>query len=57
MKYMFQYRREQRATYTVEADSFEEAEIEAVDQIGFLKLDSTDDESDDPGELEYLEGE
>lgn len=48
---MYQYRREQRVT--LEATN----EDEAWKKVWKLRLSSQDDESDDPGELELLEGE
>ncbi len=53
--YLFQYRREQRAEFTIQAASLEEAEKLAENHIGSLSLISKDDSSDDPGELECVE--
>jgi len=53
--YLYQYRREQRAEEEFEADSQEKAEELAEAWMNALSLDSTDDVSDDPGELELLE--
>lgn len=51
--YYFKYVREQRVLVEVEAASWQEAERIANEQIQNLRLDSADDESDDPGELFY----
>ena len=52
--YIFQYRREARFTFSVEADRESEAHVQAM-----AHLDSYEgvipDDSDDPGELELLE--
>jgi hypothetical protein len=52
--FQFQYRREQRVDFEVEAATEEEAEEKAWKYVESLSLDSLDDESDDPGELECL---
>ena len=56
MRYLFQYRREQRVDFEIEADNESEAFglAETVVEVGF-KLDSIDDESDDPGEWDLIE--
>ena len=50
----YQYRREQRVDWTIEAESEGAAETEAKKLMDGLNLSSEDDESDDPGELELL---
>ena len=52
-EYLYQYRREQRVTFTVEAETKAEADAEAAGRE--FKLWSEDDESDDPGELDLLD--
>ena len=53
--YTFQYRREQRVTFRVWAKTEDEANKAASEMAPLLDLKSTDDESDDQGELELLE--
>lgn len=50
--YQCQYRREQRVNFEIEADSAEEASEKAWKRANDFNLDSPDDSSDDPGELE-----
>lgn len=50
--YEFCYCREQRVYFEIETSTQEEAEEEANERIQTFDLDSKDDESDDPGELE-----
>lgn len=53
--YLFQYVREQRVTLEAEGDTQEEAYDCLVNSgiLDTLKLDSPDDESDDPGEVHF----
>lgn len=55
--YRYQYVREQRVTLETEGDTEEEAYDYLVNSgiLDTLKLDSPDDESDDPGEVVFLE--
>jgi hypothetical protein len=52
-EFMFQYRREQRVTFTIEAE--DEAGARAAAEACAHYLDSQEDESSGPGELEMLE--
>lgn len=52
MVYHFCYCREQRVYFSVEADNEERAYELAHERSNTFDLDSPDDESDDPGELE-----
>ena len=53
--YTFQYRREQRVDFTVEADNKTAAISQAETMSEAFDLLSKDDNSDDPGELELME--
>lgn len=53
--YTFQYRREQRADFTVVAMDGLSAAAMAERRVEQLGLDSEDDNSDDPGELELVD--
>lgn len=53
--YLYQFRREQRAEFEIEAESQEEADKLAETRAAMLDLSSKDDTSDDKGELELLE--
>lgn len=53
--FLYQYRREQRAEFEIESDCEKLADALADEHIQTLELDSRDDTSDDPGELELLE--
>lgn len=52
--YECQFRREQRVNFIVQANSLQEAEEKAQAFVEGLDLDSPDDESDDPGEMEVV---
>ena len=54
-EFYFQYRREQRAEFSITADTEEEAREQADDKVQKLNLNSPDDCSDDPGETALLE--
>ena len=51
----FTYYREQRVDFEIEAKDITEAELKAHDKLEEFDLDSKDDMSDDPGELELRE--
>jgi hypothetical protein len=53
--YLYQYRREQRVEFEIEADTDEEADKLANVATQGFNLSSPDDTSDDPGEMEVLE--
>jgi hypothetical protein len=53
-EFEYQFRREQRVDFTITADTREDADDLADDHIQNVDLDSPDDNSDDPGELEFM---
>lgn len=57
MRFAFQYIREQRCYFVVEAADLTEARNLAEEKANTFDLHSVDDESDDPGEIIQLEGE
>ena len=54
-KFAVQYIREQRVYREIEAKDDEEARDKMEDLIETFKLDSEDDESDDGGEISFVE--
>ena len=54
-KFAVQYIREQRVFRKIEAKDDEEARDKMEDLIETFKLDSEDDESDDGGEISFVE--
>ena len=53
--FTLQYRREQRVTRVIVAETEAEAGILFERMIGNMQLSSEDDESDDPGEVEVIQ--